>query len=139
MRKSYQASAPIQRLLELIERNNPTVVNVNDAQARLFLVTEHLPGNDVRVVFQTGDQHLIAGFEHGHFELSVSKKYRHRTWMIVHIPSFVWKTVMNAKHPNILILELNCVVLAVRRHCIWNGGRSVQLGDYDSAYQSGWT
>ncbi len=53
----------IQQAQELIENELPARVDGRDLECAARLLAEHLPGNDVRVMLQAGDQDLVAGLE----------------------------------------------------------------------------
>src|SRR5207244_2651531 len=54
------ARARREQLLVLFENQIAGVVDRDDAQRRALRVAEELPRDDVRVVFDRGDQHLVA-------------------------------------------------------------------------------
>ena len=54
------ARARIEQLLIFVEQHVAAIIDRRDAQLGANLVAQHLPGNDVRVVLEIGDHHLIA-------------------------------------------------------------------------------
>ncbi len=62
MREGHQPHvAPRELRVELLQRQLAALVDLQVAQLGAALAAEHLPGNDVRVVLQLGDQHRVAG------------------------------------------------------------------------------
>src|ERR1035441_7128318 len=60
MRKSSQTSARPQQPDELIERHFTGLIDRSHLQHDALLLTQKLPGHDIRVMFEEGEQHLIA-------------------------------------------------------------------------------
>src|SRR5436190_11546598 len=56
----YEFRSLVQKLFELFEDQLAVVVDGRHAKMRAFLVTKHLPGNYVRVMFHSGDDDFIA-------------------------------------------------------------------------------
>src|SRR5437763_593686 len=50
----------VQERVELVQEEFARVVHRDDSQARALLFTEHLPGDEVRVVLHLGDNYLVA-------------------------------------------------------------------------------